>query len=306
MASRVRDPHEPVLYPEIHALDRIYSGKVRDTYGVGDDRLLLVASDRISAFDCILPTGIPDKGRVLTGLSAFWFARTAGLVQNHLLSSDWREIASLCRLPMDQHLAGRTLLVRRAQRIDVECVVRGYLAGSGWEEYRSAGTLAGLPLPPGLRECEQLPEPAFTPAIKNDQGHDQNVSVAQLGELVGTQRAQQLAEISLTLYTFAGAYARTRGIIVADTKFEFGLVGDSVILIDEALTPDSSRFWPADHYAPGKPQPSYDKQPVRDYLARSGWDRQPPAPPLPHEVVEATVARYRTAYRVLTGAELDG
>ena len=287
-------------------LPLFHQGKVRDTYLVDDDRLLMVASDRISAFDCILPTPIPGKGRVLTALSAFWFEHTAPLVPNHLITADWPRIAATAGLdPEAPDLVGRSLLVRRARRVDVECVVRGYLAGSGWAEYRAHGTLAGLPLPAGLRESDRLPEPAFTPAIKNDHGHDENVSVAQLVSLLGHDLARDLQETSLALYAAAAAHALARGVIVADTKFEFGLVDGRLTLIDEALTPDSSRFWPLADYRPGVAQPSLDKQSVRDYLAALGWDRRPPAPALPPEVVEATVARYLLAMQLLMGAGTD-
>ncbi len=296
---------EPVLSPAVPALPTLYRGKVRDSYAVGEDRLLLVASDRLSAFDCILPNGVPLKGRILTGIAAFWFGRTAGLVPNHLISADWPEVARLSGLDAAlPDLDGRTMLVRRAERIDVECVMRGYLAGSGWAEYRAHGTLAGLPLPAGLRESEALPEPAFTPAIKNDRGHDENISVARLVSLLGREMARQLEEASRALYTFAHRFALERGMIVADTKFEFGLVDGRLTLIDEILTPDSSRFWDADAYEPGRAQASFDKQPVRDYLSSLGWRGTLPAPSLPPEVVAATVERYRAAYQRLNGEPL--
>ncbi len=265
----------------------------------------MLASDRISAFDCILPTDIPSKGRILTAISAFWFGKMSYLVPNHLISADWDVIAATLGLdPRETDLAGRSSLVWRAKRIDVECVVRGFLAGSGWVEYTACGTLAGLPLPGGLIECEELAEPVFTPAIKNDAGHDQNISVDQLVALVGLPMASQLETTSLEVYSAARQYALERGIIIADTKFEFGFVDDQLTLIDELLTPDSSRFWPVEHYEPGRVQPSFDKQPVRDYVLSSGWNRQPPAPPLPPDVVAATLARYRSAYTLLTGRDL--
>ncbi|MDB5076941.1 MAG: phosphoribosylaminoimidazole-succinocarboxamide synthase [Chloroflexi bacterium] len=294
-------------HPQVGGLPCVYSGKVRDTYAAGEDRLLLVASDRLSAFDCILPTGIPNKGRVLTQLSAFWFGLTAADVPNHLISVDWDVIARETGLdPSQAQLKGRSSLVKRAQRLDVECVVRGYLAGSGWVEYCEHGTLAGVPLPKGLRECDALPEPAFTPAIKNDEGHDENISVAHLIELVGADVATELEVTSRAIYDRARTYALQRGIIVADTKFEFGLVQGKLILIDELLTPDSSRFWPVEQYKPGGAQPSFDKQPVRDFLVASGWNRMPPAPALPDEVTAATEARYTAAYSLLTGRQIDG
>jgi phosphoribosylaminoimidazole-succinocarboxamide synthase len=296
-----------VLYPASPGLPLLHRGKVRDSYAVGDDLLLLVASDRISAFDRVLPNGVPDKGRVLTQLSAFWFSRTAHLFPNHLVSVDWAE---LCRRtgidPTHDASAGRSMLVRRARRIDVECVVRGYLAGSGWAEYRDAGTLAGEPLPAGLREADALPRLAFTPAIKNERGHDENISVARLASLVGVDVARRLQAASCALYTFALQHALPRGMIIADTKFEFGLCDGELTLIDEALTPDSSRFWDAATYQPGGPQASFDKQPVRDYLAALGWRGEDPPPMLPPEVVAATTARYHAAFTRLTGHDLDG
>lgn len=298
---------EPLLYPEVPSLPPLHRGKVRDSYDAGGDRLLLVASDRISAFDGILPTGVPNKGRVLTQLAAFWFRATAHLLPNHLISAEGREIARLTGLDPDlPALAGRAMLVRRARRIDVECVMRGYLAGSGWAEYQRHGTLAGLPLPPGLRESEALPAPAFTPAIKNDTGHDENISIDRLAGIAGRETAGSLEAASRTLYTFASRHALDRGMIVADTKFEFGLVDGSLMLIDEALTPDSSRFWDAAAYRPGAPQQSFDKQPVRDYLAALGWRGEAPAPTLPGETIAATSERYLTAFRRLTGQDLDG
>ena len=274
-------------------------GKVRDTYRLGDN-LLMVATDRISAFDVVMPSGISRKGEVLTALSRYWFAQTAHLVPNHLLPSP--DFADL--LPFLPDLPRRAMLVRRAERIDVECVARGYLSGSGWAEYSAHGTLAGELLPPGLRESERLAAPRFTPAIKNDAGHDENISRAQLAEMLGPARASELERLSLALYAFAAGLAAERGVIIADTKFEFGLIDGRLTLIDEVLTPDSSRFWPAASYRPGGPQPSFDKQPVRDYLAASGWDKTPPGPALPPEVVRDTTRRYVEAYRMLTGSDL--
>jgi len=296
---------EVQLYPQVNNLTLLHRGKVRDSYVVDAECMLLVASDRVSAFDCVLPNGIPDKGRILAQVSAFWFDQTAHIIRNHLVSADLAAINNRLGTTgqLAETLAERTMLVRRAQRIDIECVVRGYLAGSGWTEYKEHGTLAELPVPTGLRECEQLSQPVFTPAIKNDSGHDQNISIVALANLIGSDLARRLAAISVELYTYARDYARTRGIIIADTKFEFGFLDKDLILIDELLTPDSSRFWPVEGYTPGRSQPSFDKQPIRDYLAASGWDKQPPAPALPLAVVEATTQRYRAALRMLTGYE---
>ena len=271
------------------------SGKVRDLYDAGPDRLLLVASDRISAFDAILPTPIPDKGRVLTGLSLFWFGRTADIVENHLVTADHRAGG------FDDALAGRAMLVRRADVVPLECVARGYLSGSGWAQYRDTGAVCGVALPPGLRESDRLPEPIFTPTTKATEGHDLPVSPAEAADLVGRGLAERLKELTLSLYERAAAVALERGIVLADTKFELGFCDGDLILVDEVCTPDSSRFWPADRYRPGGPQPSFDKQFVRDWLDASGWDREPPAPALPADVVDATADRYREAYERLTG-----
>ena len=293
-------------WPSVQGLRHVHRGKVRDMYDAGQDRLLMVASDRISAFDCVIPTGIPGKGRVLTAISAYWFDLTRHIVPNHLISADWSAITALLGItPGDRTLAGRSSLIRLAKRIDVECVVRGYLAGSGWAEYSAHGTLAAVPLPVGLRECDELPRPAFTPALKNEAGHDENISVDQLVELLGHTLARQLESSSLAIYEAARRYALARGVIIADSKFEFGSIDEQLVLIDELLTPDSSRFWPVDQYSPGKSQESLDKQPVRDYLLSCGWNRQPPAPDLPPEIVAATAGRYRAAYAMLTGRELD-
>lgn len=276
-------------------------GKVRDLYDLGD-RLLIVATDRLSAFDVVLPTPIPDKGRVLTQLSLFWFDKLRGIIPNHVLSSTGFPA------PFDAFadlLRGRTMLVRRAKPLLVECVVRGYLSGSGWKDYRAAGKVCGISLPAGLRESERLPEPIFTPSTKAAKGHDENISFDQAVALVGGALAERVRDVSLEIYRRAAAYAEPRGILLADTKFEFGLIGDDLIWIDEALTPDSSRFWPAEGYQPGRAQPSYDKQFVRDYLERIGWNKQPPGPELPQDVVTATRAKYREAYRQLAGRELD-
>ena len=276
-------------------------GKVRDLYQVGED-LLLVASDRLSAFDVVLPTPIPDKGRVLTQLSLFWFETLRDVIPNHVLSAT--EFPGAARA-YQQQLAGRSMLCRKTNPLPVECVVRGYITGSGWKDYRSSGKVCGITLPPGLRESDRLPSPIFTPSTKATSGHDENISFDEVVTLIGGKRAEQIRDVSLDIYRRAAAYAEPRGILLADTKFEFGLIGDELIWIDEAITPDSSRFWPAAGYAPGHPQPSFDKQYVRDYLERIGWNKQPPGPELPQEVVEATRAKYREAYRLLTGRELS-
>ncbi|MEP6973299.1 MAG: phosphoribosylaminoimidazolesuccinocarboxamide synthase [Actinomycetota bacterium] len=277
-------------------------GKVRDVYEAGD-HLLMVATDRISAFDAILPTPIPDKGRVLTGLSLFWFERTADLVGNHLISAARESFPE--PFARDMTLAGRALLVRRADVIPVECVARGYLSGSGWKQYGLERAVCGVPLPSGLVESDRLPEPIFTPTTKADAGHDLPLTPGETRELVGIGLAERLKELTLTIYERAASIAIERGIILADTKFEFGFCDGELILIDEVCTPDSSRFWPADRYAPGGSQPSFDKQYVRDWLDASGWDREPPAPELPGDVVEQTASRYREAYERLTGEPFD-
>ena len=278
-------------------------GKVRDIYDLGE-HLLIVATDRISAFDVVLPTGIPDKGLVLTQLSAFWFERTGGIVPNHFvrLVDDTRVPEIPRELPPE--LVGRAMLVRKAERIEVECVVRGYLSGSGWKEYQETGAICGVKLPPGLKESQELFEPIFTPTTKAETGHDLPMTFAQVVEQAGERAANAVALRSLAVYRYGRDYARERGIIIADTKFEFGWLDDEIILIDECLTPDSSRFWPADQYKRGGPQPSFDKQFVRDYLTEIGWDREPPAPALPPEIVEKTAEKYREAFRQLTGSEL--
>jgi phosphoribosylaminoimidazole-succinocarboxamide synthase len=276
-------------------------GKVRDIYDAGD-QLLIVATDRLSAFDVILPTPIPDKGCVLTQLSLFWFDLLRDVIPNHLLS------ATEFPAPFDTYrdeLAGRTMLVRKTTPLPIECVVRGYVSGSGWKDYRATGQICGITLPTGLRESDRLPEPIFTPATKAATGHDENISLEQAASLIGSERARQLRDISLEIYGRAAAYAEPRGILLADTKFEFGLISEQLIWIDEALTPDSSRFWPAAQYQPGGPQPSFDKQFVRDYLESIRWPKTPPGPELPPDVVSATRGKYREAYRILTGRELD-
>ena len=279
-------------------------GKVRDVYDVDDERLLIVATDRISAFDCILPTQIERKGEVLTALSRFWFERLSEITPHHLVTTDVARMPEHVRAHADL-LRGRSMLVRRTEVFPVECVVRGYLAGSGWKDYVATGEVCGHRLPEGLRESEELPAPIFTPATKAETGHDENISEARMSEIVGEETTAVLRDTSLALYREAARYARARGIIIADTKFEFGLDREGrVILIDEALTPDSSRFWPAAIYEPGHAQPSFDKQYVRDYLETLQWDKRPPAPPLPEEVAAATTDRYLEAYRLLTGEEL--
>ena len=280
-----------------------HRGKVRDTYDLGD-RLLMVATDRISAFDVVLPNGIPDKGAVLTQLSAFWFDLTGDIVPNHFLRLvDSTEIEGV-PFPIPPDLLGRSMLVPKARRVDVECVARGYLSGSGWQEYRETGKVCGIRLPPGLRESEELPEPIFTPATKAASGHDINISFEETVELVGAKAADVLRIRTLAVYRFVRDYARERGLIIADTKLEFGWLGDELTVIDELCTPDSSRFWPADGYQPGRSQPSFDKQPVRAWLIASGWNKEPPPPVLPPEVVDGTAERYREAFRRLTGREL--
>jgi phosphoribosylaminoimidazole-succinocarboxamide synthase len=264
----------------------------------------MVSSDRVSAFDVIMPNGIPDKGIVLTQLSNFWFARTAGLVRNHLLATEPEDFPAELR-PHADRLRGRAVLVRKAERVDIECVVRGYLSGSAWVEYERAGTVCGQPLPPGLVESARLPEPIFTPAMKADEGHDENISIARMVELVGAELSAELERLTRLVYAEAVEYATPRGIIIADTKLEFGLLDGAPILIDELLTPDSSRFWEADRWEPGRPQDSLDKQPLRDWLLAEGWNREPPAPTLPSEVVNRMSAKYRAAYERLTGKTLQ-
>jgi phosphoribosylaminoimidazole-succinocarboxamide synthase len=276
-------------------------GKVRDIYDLGDG-LLIVATDRLSAFDVILPTPIPDKGRVLTQLSLFWFDLLKDVVPNHVLS------ATDFPAPFDKfkdELAGRSMIVRKTQPLPIECVVRGYLSGSAWKDYRATGKICGIALPAGLRESDRLPEPIFTPATKAATGHDENIPFEQAAALIGKELAEKVRAVSLEIYRRAAAYAEPRGVILADTKFEFGLLNNGLVWIDEALTPDSSRFWPAAQYNPGGPQPSFDKQFVRDYLERIHWPKTPPGPELPAEVVAATRAKYREAFRILAGRELD-
>jgi phosphoribosylaminoimidazole-succinocarboxamide synthase len=282
----------------VEGLSLIHRGKVRETYAIGDDRLLLVATDRLSAFDVIFEEPIPDKGRLLTQLSAWWFARLADLGPTHFISTSSDAMPPAARSP---ELAGRVTLARRAERIDAECVVRGYLAGSGWAEYRATGLVGGHRLPSGLREADRLPEPIFTPSTKAEVGHDENITRDQLAEMVGAPLAAELEARSLALYRAAAIHAEAVGLILADTKFEYGWIDGQVALIDELLTPDSSRFWEAASYQPGSGQPSYDKQYVRDFVAGSGWNKEPPPPPLPDEVIAGTRDRYVTAYERLTG-----
>ena len=284
------------------------SGKVRDIYEVDDDHLLIVASDRISAFDCVLPNAIPHKGQVLTGLSRFWFERFAAVVPNHLVTTEVDAFPAALREKLSPQskafLAGRAMLVRCAEVIPFECVVRGFLAGSGWKDYQQTGAVCGHQLPVGLAESARLPAPIFTPATKAEQGHDINVSVTEMAAVIGDELAKKLEAISLKLYSEAASYAETCGIIICDTKFEFGLRDGQIVWVDEVLTPDSSRFWPRESYAPGKSQFSFDKQFVRDYLETLDWDKRPPAPPLPDDVVAATSAKYLEAYRLITGHDL--
>lgn len=276
-------------------------GKVRDIYDLGD-KLLIVATDRLSAFDVVMPTPIPDKGRVLTQLSLFWFDLLKDVIPNHVLS------ATEFPAPFDKfsdELSGRSMVVRKTQPLPIECVVRGYVSGSGWKDFRATGTLCGIRLPSGLRESDRLPEPIFTPATKAATGHDENIAFEQAAGLIGSELAERVRAVSMEIYRRAAAYAEPRGVILADTKFEFGLLKGELIWIDEALTPDSSRFWPAAQYNPGGPQPSFDKQFVRDYLESIRWPKTPPGPELPPEIVAATRAKYREAFRILTGHELD-
>jgi len=280
------------------------SGKVRDVYDVDETQLLFVASDRISAFDYVLATGIPHKGRILNQISLFWFEFLADVVPNHLITADVEKYPPQLRKYADQ-LRGRSMLVSRAEIFPVECIVRGYLSGSGWKEYKASGKVSGIALPAGLKESEQLPEPIFTPSTKATSGHDENISFDQMCAVVGTETASHLRDVTLRIYKKASAYARQRGIIIADTKFEFGRTAQGITLADEVLTPDSSRFWPADKYAPGRPQDSYDKQYVRDYLEQIHWNKQPPAPALPPDVARRTSEKYLEAYTQLTARKLD-
>ena len=290
------DPSAELGLPHLH------SGKVRDIYAVGDDRLLMVTSDRISAFDVVMAEPIPHKGRVLTAMSAFWFDELADVVTGHLISTDVADLPDGARsAAVDADLAGRVMLTSKAEMLPVECIVRGYITGSAWKEYRASGTMHGARLPDGLRESDRLPQPVFTPSTKADTGHDENISFAAAAGLIGEALAAKVRDVSLELYRRGAEWARERGIIIADTKFELGLVDGELVLCDEVLTPDSSRFWPTDVWEPGTTPPSFDKQPVRDYLDGLDWDKTPPPPPLPAEVVTTTSARYVEAYERITG-----
>jgi phosphoribosylaminoimidazole-succinocarboxamide synthase len=291
-----------VLQLDLPGFKKLRSGKVREIFDLGD-RLLFVATDRISAFDCVMPNGIPHKGEVLTQVSYFWFAHTENFQPHHLLSQRNDPLPANLQ-PFAAELAGRHMLVKKAKPLAIECVVRGYLAGSGWKEYRANQTVCGVKLPPGLKESSELPEPIFTPATKAETGHDENITFEQAAQIVGGDIAEKARAASLKLYNTARDYARKRGIIIADTKFEFGLFNEELILIDEVLTPDSSRFWPSDQYQPGRGQPSFDKQFVRDYLETLDWNKTPPAPALPLDVVSRTEAKYLEAYERLTGKSL--
>lgn len=291
-----------ILKTELPDISLIAQGKVRDIYELKEG-LLFIATDRISAFDCVLGSGIPGKGRVLTQMSLFWFDFLKELVPSHVLTADFAQYPESLQ-PYRNQLEGRSMIVKRARMIEVECVARGYLSGSGWKEYREKGTICGIKLPPGLRESDQLPELIFTPATKAQTGHDENVSFDYVAGQIGGDLAARLRDLTLSIYSKAAGYAKQRGIILADTKFEFGFVGDDLVLADEVLTPDSSRFWPADQYQAGRAQPSFDKQFVRDYLETISWNKQPPAPALPDEVVKKTSEKYQEAYTLLTGHSL--
>jgi len=302
MTTETVDP--VLLHTDFPELQLFASGKVRDVYRVGSGQLLFVATDRISAFDYVLATGIPHKGHVLTQLSLFWFDFLKDIVPNHLVTTDTNRYPAEVQRYTDQ-LRGRSMLVRKAEMFPVECVVRGYLSGSGWKEYKASGSVCGIELPTGLLESDPLPEPIFTPATKATTGHDENISFDEMTKLVDPEDARRLRDLSLAVYKSAAAYAREKGIIIADTKFEFGRTAAGITLADEVLTPDSSRFWPVDLYQPGKSQPSFDKQYVRDYLEEIHWNKQPPAPALPTEVARRTSQKYVEAYERLTGRRLD-
>jgi len=287
---------------DLSGISKVLSGKVREMFDL-KEHLLMVATDRLSAFDVILPDPIPKKGEVLTQLSAFWFSQLQDVVENHLISSHIEDFPSSLD-PFKEQLAGRSMLVRKCEPLPIECVVRGYLAGSGWKEYQTNSTICGIQLASGMKEAEELAEPIFTPSTKATEGHDENINFQQAVKLVGEEVAEQVRTLSLALYKHARDHAKERGIIICDTKFEFGLIGSKIILIDEALTPDSSRFWPADQYQPGKSQPSFDKQFVRDYLATLDWDKTPPGPQLPESIITATSQLYLEAYYRLTGESL--
>ena len=302
MSQQVLDP--VLLRTEFPELQLHASGKVRDVYKIDNDRLLFVATDRISAFDYILATGIPHKGKVLTQISLFWFDFLKDVVPNHLITADVKQYPQAVR-KYDDQLRGRSMVVMNADMFPVECVVRGYISGSAWKEYKASGKVCGIELPKGLQESDQLPEPIFTPATKATTGHDENIPFSEMVGLIGQEVSEQLRDLALGVYTKAADYARTKGIIIADTKFEFGRTARGITLADEVLTPDSSRFWPADKYKPGQAQDSYDKQYVRDYLEEIRWNKQPPAPALPAEVAHKTSEKYLEAYEQLTGRKLD-
>ncbi|MDR4508883.1 MAG: phosphoribosylaminoimidazolesuccinocarboxamide synthase [Candidatus Brocadiaceae bacterium] len=298
-----KDKTVPLLTAHIPQLTLCCRGKVRDIFEVNDS-LLIVATDRVSAFDVILPSGIPFKGKVLTGLSHFWFRYTSAISENHLITTKIEEMGSDI-LQHKKLLQGRSMLVKKVQVIPIECVIRGYLAGSGWKEYTETQSICGITLPAGLKESEKLPEPIFTPSTKATTGHDMNISFAKVVDLVGKKRAEELKEKSMNIYLSASKHARDKDIIICDTKFEWGITQeDTMILIDEVLTPDSSRFWPLSEYNPGRPQPSYDKQFIRDYLESINWDKKSPAPALPQEIIEKTSEKYLDAYKILTGKNL--
>jgi phosphoribosylaminoimidazole-succinocarboxamide synthase len=302
MTTELLDP--VLLRTDFPELELYASGKVRDVYRLGSEHLLFVATDRISAFDYVLATGIPHKGRVLTQISLFWFDFLREVVSNHLVTADVKRYPAEVG-KYEEQLRGRSMLVTRAEMFPIECVVRGYISGSAWKEYQASGAVCGIPLPAGLKESDQLPEPIFTPATKATSGHDENISFEHTARLIGSELAEQLRDLSLKIYRKAADYARQKGIIIADTKFEFGRTAAGITLADEVLTPDSSRFWPADKFQPGRAQESYDKQYVRDYLEAIRWNKQPPAPALPLEVARQTSEKYLEAYRRLTGRELD-
>jgi phosphoribosylaminoimidazole-succinocarboxamide synthase len=290
-----------------------YRGKVRDTYEMGSDQFLLIVTDRVSAFDVVMANGIPDKGIVLNQLSAFWFEQTSHILPNHVievvndinwLNSTYGEKVCSGYYSFPPYVARRSMIVKRAERIDIECIVRGYLSGSGWADYQKSGSICGIELPEGLKESDKLPQPIFTPTTKEESGHDKPITLDEMKNLIGDALAQEIVEKCLAVYEYAANYALNRGIIIADTKMEFGTVNGKLILIDELLTPDSSRFWDAETYSPGKSQPSFDKQPLRDWLTESGWNKEPPGPELPPEIVDGTANRYREAHRRLTGKEL--
>ncbi len=294
--------NEPILSLDLPDIKKVRSGKVREVFDLGE-AFLLVATDRISAFDCVMPNGIPRKGEVLTQISHFWFEKFAALVPNHLLANSTDPLPTNLQ-PFTDKLARRSMIVKKAQPLAIECIVRGYLSGSGWKEYKKSQTVCGIQLPAGLTESAELPEPIFTPSTKAESGHDENISFEEACKISGTEIATQARDLSLKIYKAGRDYARERGIIIADTKFEFGIFEGKLILIDEVLTPDSSRFWPANQYQPGKGQPSFDKQIVRDYLETLDWDKQPPAPALPSDIIEKTTEKYLEAFEKLTGKQL--